>query len=244
MAFFVVFSAAAGFAQDVIVMKDGSTVLAKVLRITKTEVTYKKYNNLQGPEYTMSISDIVSINYENGTKEDFNPVVSQTEVQSSTDIFTTDVKTSDLFSSNVKTSDLFSSNVKTSDQDLLRSYNNVKDMNWKIKKRRMIGWIGGGILFITGGILFYVGHVDTYDVYVEPIGLGLIGGGIAWCVIWNISANKLKKQLDLQYTQVPLFEQDVFTGKNSKLVAGVDALRVGKMNHSTYGVGLNLKYNF
>lgn len=222
MAFFVVFSAAVGFAQDVIVMKDGSTVLAKVLKITKTEVTYKKYNNLQGPEYTMSISDIVSINYENGTKEDFNPVVSQTEVQSSTDIFTTDVKTSDL--------------------ELLKAYNGYSDLSAKIKKRRLIGWIGGAVFVAAGGVLIYVGHFN-YDVGLQYTGYALVGVGVGWCVGWNISAYKLKKELN-SYTQVPLFEQDVFTGKNSKLVAGVDALRVGKMNHSTYGVGLNLKYNF
>lgn len=227
MAFFVVFSAAAGFAQDVIVMKDGSTVLAKVLRITKTEVTYKKYNNLQGPEYTMSISDIVSINYENGTKEDFNPVVSQTEVQSSTDIFTTDVKTSDL--------------------ELLKTYNAYKvyDIPDKIKKRKKIGWIGGGILLATGAtmLITYAINEDYFFHGQQIVGVILAGAGVGWCVGWNISASKLKKELN-SYTQVPLFEQDVFTGKNSKLVAGVDALRVGKMNHSTYGVGLNLKYNF
>ena len=50
-------------AQDVIVMQDGSTVLAKVLKVTKTEVTYKKHSNLQGPDYTANVSDIVSINY-------------------------------------------------------------------------------------------------------------------------------------------------------------------------------------
>lgn len=222
MAFFVVFNAAVGFAQDVIVMKDGSTVLAKVLKITKTEVTYKKYNNLQGPEYTMSISDIVSINYENGTKEDFNPVVSQTEVQSSTDIFTTDVKTSDL--------------------ELLKAYNGYSDISAKIKKRRLIGWIGGGVLVAGGVVLIIAGHFD-YDVGLKYTGYALVGVGVGWCVGWNIAAYKLKKELN-SYTQVPLFEQDVFTGKNSKLVAGVDALRVGKMNHSTYGVGLNLKYNF
>lgn len=219
MAFFVVFSAAVGFAQDVIVMKDGSTILAKVLKITKTEVTYKKYNNLQGPEYTMSISDIVSINYENGTKEDFNPVVSQTEVQSSTDIFTTDVKTSDL--------------------ELLKAYN--QSIYSEIKKRKQIGWIGGGVLVAGGAALIIVGYADIEALYI--VGYAMAGVGVAWWAGWNIAAYKLKKELN-SYTQVPLFEQDVFTGKNSKLVAGVDALRVGKMNHSTYGVGLNLKYNF
>ena len=228
LALFLIISASIGYAQDVIVTKDGSTVLAKVLKITKTEVTYKKHSNLQGPDYTMSVSDIVSINYENGTKETFNPVVSQTEVQSSTDIFTTDVKTNDL--------------------ELLRSYKNVSNMQGKIKKRRMIGWIGGGALFAAGGVilashLFY--DEGAFDgSFGAILGGSLVGAGVAWCVGWNISANRLKKKLDSQYSQIPLFEQDVFNGKNSKLVAGVDALKLGDRNQNTYAVGVSLKYNF
>ena len=227
LALFLIISASIGYAQDVIVTKDGSTVLAKVLKITKTEVTYKKHSNLQGPEYTMSVSDIVSINYENGTKETFNPVVSQTEVQSSTDIFTTDVKTNDL--------------------ELLRLYKNVGDQG-KIKKRRMIGWIGGGALFAAGGVilashLFY--DEGAFDgSFGAILGGSLVSAGVAWCVGWNISANRLKKKLDSQYSQIPLFEQDVFNGKNSKLVAGVDALKLGDRNQNTYAVGVSLKYNF
>lgn len=228
LALFLTICASVGYAQDVIVTKDGSTVLAKVIKITKTEVTYKKHSNLQGPEYTMSVSDIVSINYENGTKEAFNPVVSQTAVQSSTDIFTTDVKTNDL--------------------ELLRSYKNVIDMQGKIKKKRMIGWIGGGALFAAGGAILF-SHLfydeGAFDGSIGPIlGGSLAGAGVLWCVGWNISANRLKKKLDSQYSQIPLFEQDVFNGKNSKLVAGVDALKLGDRNQNTYAVGVSLKYNF
>lgn len=169
LALFLIISASIGYAQDVIVTKDGSTVLAKVLKITKTEVTYKKHSNLQGPDYTMSVSDIVSINYENGTKETFNPVVSQTEVQSSTDIFTTVVKINDL--------------------ELLRSYKNVSDMQGKIKKRRMIGWIGGGALVAAAGA--YLISVEYPDDNLIPI-CCLGGAGVLWCVGWNISANRLK----------------------------------------------------
>lgn len=227
LALFLIISASIGYAQDVIVTKDGSTVLAKVLKITKTEVTYKKHSNLQGPDYTMSVSDIVSINYENGTKETFNPVVSQTEVQSSTDIFTTDVKTNDL--------------------ELLRSYKNVSNMQGKIKKRRMIGWIGGGALFAVSGALltaYLVSDGAMDDEIATILSSSLAGAGVAWCVGWNISANRLKKKLDSQYSQIPLFEQDIFNGKNSKLVAGVDALKLGDINQNTYAVGVSLKYNF
>lgn len=59
-------------AQDVIVKTDRSTVMSKVLEITGTEIKYKKWNNLDGPTYSISRSEVVSINYENGEVESFS----------------------------------------------------------------------------------------------------------------------------------------------------------------------------
>ena len=60
------------WAQDVIVKKDGSTILAKILEVNPNNVKYKKHNNLQGPTYTINISDLLSINYPNGDRDDFS----------------------------------------------------------------------------------------------------------------------------------------------------------------------------
>lgn len=59
------------FAQDVIVKKDGSTILAKVLEVNTDNIRYKKHSNPNGPTYTIGKSEIMSINYENGEKEFF-----------------------------------------------------------------------------------------------------------------------------------------------------------------------------
>lgn len=218
-------------AQDVIVMQDGSTVLAKVLKVTKTEVTYKKHNNLQGPDYTANVSDIVSINYENGTKETFNPVISQTQVQSQTDIYTTEVQTSDV--------------------DLLKNYNNYynrANMEKKIKQKRIIGWVGATIL-VAGGVALIIANEEngTNDPVAEKF---LVGGGVTaivaggvWCYCWNHSANKMKKEME--YMNVSLFERNILSTKNGKFVAGVDAIRLNNnMNLNSYGVGMSLRYNF
>lgn len=58
-------------AQDVIVMKDQSTIMSKVLEITSTEIKYKKWDNLDGPTYFISPLEVASINYENGKVEKF-----------------------------------------------------------------------------------------------------------------------------------------------------------------------------
>ena len=62
---------AMAFAQDVIVKKDGSTIISKVTEIGSAEIKYKKWSNQDGPMYTISVSDVARINFENGTVESF-----------------------------------------------------------------------------------------------------------------------------------------------------------------------------
>ena len=73
---FVITMMALGFAvcaktQDIIVKKDGNTIVSKVLEVSDTQVKYKKASNLDGPTYTINISELVGINYQNGEKENF-----------------------------------------------------------------------------------------------------------------------------------------------------------------------------
>ncbi len=58
-------------AQDVIVLRDGTLIQSRVLKITETEVEYKKFSNLDGPLYTLSKASILAVNFENGEKESF-----------------------------------------------------------------------------------------------------------------------------------------------------------------------------
>lgn len=69
---FLLCIAGMAMAQDVIVMKDQSTIMSKVLEITSTEIKYKKWDNQDGPLYSVSRSEVVSINFENGEVEIFN----------------------------------------------------------------------------------------------------------------------------------------------------------------------------
>lgn len=70
-------------AQDVIVLKDGSTILSKVTEVGKTELKYKKWSNIDGPNYVLSISDILSINYQNGEKEIFSDIQKENKFNNS-----------------------------------------------------------------------------------------------------------------------------------------------------------------
>ena len=67
----VILGCTATFAQDMIVKKDGSIIQSKVQKIGTQEVEYKKWTNQDGPTYSIAISDILAINYQNGEKETF-----------------------------------------------------------------------------------------------------------------------------------------------------------------------------
>ena len=59
-------------AQDVITLKNGTDIDALVQDIGDVEVKYKKFDNPNGPNYTLKKSEILMIRYENGTKDIFS----------------------------------------------------------------------------------------------------------------------------------------------------------------------------
>lgn len=65
------------FANDLIVLRSGDIINAKVLEVGKDEIKYKKTSNISGPTYTMEIVDILSISYENGTVDKFDNIVAK-----------------------------------------------------------------------------------------------------------------------------------------------------------------------
>jgi hypothetical protein len=60
------------FSQDVITKKTGEDIQSKVLEVGQTEVKYKKFDNQNGPIFTILKSEVLMVRYENGTKDIFN----------------------------------------------------------------------------------------------------------------------------------------------------------------------------
>jgi len=59
------------YAQDKIYKKDGDVINGKVVAVNVKSVSYKRADNLTGPEYTVYKKDIDKIVYENGTQDEF-----------------------------------------------------------------------------------------------------------------------------------------------------------------------------
>jgi len=75
-------------AQDLIVLKDGSMIEAKVTEISQTEIRYKRFDHLDGPTIVISTARVLSIRYQNGTQEiiksEATPEQKKTQTKSTT----------------------------------------------------------------------------------------------------------------------------------------------------------------
>lgn len=65
-------------AQDVVICRNGDEIISKVLKISSSEVEYKKWSNQDGPTYTISKSEVFMIKYKNGDKDVFKETPAQT----------------------------------------------------------------------------------------------------------------------------------------------------------------------
>ena len=73
--FLVVFSISQHcLSQDLITLRTGEQIRSKILEVGQTEIKYKKFDNQNGPVYLVVKSDIVNIQYENGSTDTFNTV--------------------------------------------------------------------------------------------------------------------------------------------------------------------------
>ena len=66
---------AAMFALDLIVLKTGNIIEAKVMEISPAEIRYKRFDHLDGPTIVVPAADVLTIRYENGMVDIISPVV-------------------------------------------------------------------------------------------------------------------------------------------------------------------------
>ena len=74
----LIFFACSCFAQDIIVTKDAKRIDAKVTEVNVDNIRYKRFDNPDGPLYTVSKKNIASIIYQNGQVEAFTSETTQT----------------------------------------------------------------------------------------------------------------------------------------------------------------------
>ena len=232
--FLLLCSASVMRAQDVIVKKDGSTILSKVLEVGENEVKYKRFDNLNGPTYTISKSELQAINYQNGAK----------------DTFSTPKREENRYLPNNQNDGTQQYN----DRALLAlDASNHNNPYRKAKTIRTIGWIGCPIFLIAaigiGSLVEENVHHNGSPSYTSTRtnGFALAGAivcaaaGIGLPTYCMIKSHNIKKQANMLQSST-IYQYDFKMTNGSSLSASLDMIN----DHSTSerSLGLGLRYNF
>ena len=247
--------AASATAQDIITKTDGTKLDAKVEEITETVIKYRKASNPTGPLYSIPLTSVWTILYENGTTDTFTTPTTAVPQSSTSQTATTPQSSATPTDEELlRMSDKIYSSEQSgnvSDIDLIRMYKSLTpsdELRVKAKKKRLIGWIGGGVLLAAGisvGIGLYV--CDYYITSDGDLPLIIIGSsaiaGAAWCTLFNLKANSLIRQAkEIEMYSSSIIENEVLRFGNNSLMAGASIMG-NRLTH-TQSLGLSVKLNF
>ena len=204
------------FAQDVIVKKDGSTIVCRVVELTSSEIVYKKWSDLNGSNYVMNRADASAINYENGKKVNLS-------------------EAANLYTPNNQNDGTKQFN----DRALLRMDYAAQKHNpyKKAKTLKTIGWIGA-IPFVGMAIYCF----QNYHSGTTDAGLGFLGASAIWTSAFVLTGNHIQKKADSMLQSSLLLDWEFNLSNNTSLSAGIDMLSDHNIGSNTLGLGL--RYNF
>ena len=191
------------YAQDVITKRNGDEIMARVLEITQNEIKYKKFDNQTGPTFTLSISDIFMIRYENGTKDVFGTATATQKPVSQNQNYDRNVTTNqnaqvaykpNFFNMSDREQAQF---LEINDPELYRKFHSGMVLRGVGKGLSIPGWI----LFGLGGVATIVGIVDEDEELIVN-GATVIGGGFGFLIpswIFSGIGNGLKNSAREEY---------------------------------------------
>ena len=224
LALLFVLCSVSAWAQDVIVKRDGSTIVCRVVEVKGTEIIYKKWGDLEGSNYVMEKSAASVINYENGKRENFSKAESLYAPGNQND-----------------------GSQQMNDRALLMIDRVEHVTPQKVKKLKRIGWIGGGIFLASSvtleilalvceGTMFH--YTEGYDIPATS----LLAGGVIWTGSFLLAANHQKKKELNRLQSSPLYQQDLKFSNGTSLSAGIDLLT--DHTHASNSLGVGLRFNF
>ena len=225
-----------GNAQDVIVKKDGSTVVCRIVELTATEAVYQKWNASNNYNYVMNLSDIKVINYQDGRRWTSEGTTYNNSLTPQSNDYNagTQMNEAQLYALDNR----------------FREYNPNIDYAKKAKRLKRAAWTTGGICLLGGIILMSSAEAveDSYDGAAYNWSMG--GPGL---VLIGISATMtpilLKKaayyrRIAAKYSvnSAPIFEKEITLRNGNRLCPAVDMLSSQVQKKPSLGLGL--RYSF
>ena len=225
------------FAKDVITKTDGTKLDVKVDEITETVIKYRKASNLNGPVYTIPISSVAIVLYENGDIDTFNSIPSISMDPTNTLNVVSDEDLVRLSNDDSKQT--------ISDVQLLEMSGYSGALFENSQRFRRLGWIIGGTIagigVITGTV---IGLVEYDSVYLIPIigGASVLAGGMV-CLGFQIKANSLMKEArQMQSFSCTLVEHEILQIGENSLTAGINVMGNRIVNSHSLGVSLGFSF--
>ena len=187
-------------AQDIITKMDGTDIQAKVIAVDESQISYKKYSNLNGPIYTTRISDILMITYENGEREIYAAKKESSLPQG--------VMTYNSWSGKVSVGGV------TIENEMLDRFFTPEDYQL-YKKGKSVSKVGS-IFAIAGALPFgySIGYMGAAGETDETNMAMLIGGGVVMAVgliVGFTGEGKMKKAI-ANYNSALAFQPEVHFG--------------------------------
>lgn len=221
LVFLFLLCSASVFAQDVIVKKDGSTIVCRVVELTSSEIVYKKWSDLNGSNYVMNRADASAINYQDGKKVNLSEVTNLYQPHNQND--------------GVQ---------QYNDRALLALDASISTLEKKVRKLRATGWIGGAVLVGTSATFLICGlsdgnpDNDTTPWYVASV--GSFGAAVTWTTIFLLKARKYENEYKLQTSSV--YRHSIPFANKTSIDIGADLICDHSIGERTLGLGL--QYNF
>ena len=186
-------------AQDIITKNDGTDIQAKVMEVGQSQISYKKFSNLNGPTYTLSLSEILMITYENGEREMYN-----TEKSS----LPQEVMTYNSWSGKISIGGV------TIEDEMLNRYFTPEDFQL-FKRGKSISTVGT-ILSVVGALPFgySIGYMVAAGETDETNLALLIGGGVVMgtgILVGSLGGKKMKKAM-ANYNSTLTFQPEFYLG--------------------------------
>lgn len=213
------------YSQDTIKTKDGQEILSQVVEIGETSVKYRKWDNREGPIYSISISKINSIVYKNGVIDNFANYDSPENV---------------IASSIDRQGTIVSNSLSTSGNNISMSVGNIAKQQDLYSKARFLRGCGYGLgaLVFVGSMIWGISNIDAYEdsFPLGPVLVGSLGTTL-------IMATFLPPANELEWEAEHLSEYTVAAYELSdNLALNTEYFKYHPNNTSYVGVGLSLKF--
>ena len=209
-------------AQDVIVKKDGSTIVCRVVELTESEIVYKKWGNLNGSSYVMERSAASAINYQDGKK---------VNLSEATNLYKPSNQNDGVQQYNDRA-------LLALDYDINRKRTISKNYRRTATIIRVAGW-GVGAAAVGIGV-YFLAFAEGHSHY-KCMGAAIAAGGVVWTTGCLLLANYFDKK-SKAIESASLYQYDFNFDNGSTLSAGIDMLSDYTIDKNTLGIGL--RYNF